>query len=101
MINSKKLIVLSGHYFEQDDAFFMILNKQLDTIAYNDYTSNYRSMVIHGIAEFHHEYYIVGRVQTINGDGDVFLQKSIPPGIKSGRKRMGCHPKMNLVVPLL
>lgn len=93
MINSNDLIVLSGHYFEQDDAFFMILNKQLDTIVYKVYPSNYRSMVIHGIVELNHEYFIIGRVQTINGDGDVFFQKIDSSGNKVWEKTFGIPSK--------
>lgn len=93
MINANNQIVLSGHYFEQDDAFFMIMNKQLDTIAYGNYSSNFRSMVIHGIVEFNNEYYIIGRVQTINGDGDVFLQKIDSSGNKIWEKTYGISSK--------
>lgn len=87
--NSSNLIVLSGHYFEQDDAFFMILNKQLDTIVYNDYSSNYRSMVVQGIVELHHEFYIVGMVQTQNFDLDIFFQKIDSIGNKIWEKTYG------------
>jgi len=93
MINANNKIVLSGHYLDQDDAFFMTLNKQLDTVVYNDYESNYRSMVIHGITELHHEYYIVGLVQTPNFDVDVFLQKIDSSGNKIWEKTYGVSSK--------
>lgn len=93
MNNTSNLIVLSGHYFEEDDAFFMILNKQLDTIVYNDYTSNYRSMVVQGIVELHQEYYIVGMVQTQNFDLDIFFQKIDSIGNKIWEKTYGVPTK--------
>ena len=92
-LNSNNHIALCGHYLAQDDAFFMILNKQLDTIVYQDYTSNFRSMVIHGIVELNTGYYIIGRVQTINGDGDVFLQKIDSVGNKIWEKTYGVPSK--------
>lgn len=92
-INANNKIVLSGHYLEQDNAFFMILNKQFDTILYNDYESNFKSMVIHGIAELHHEYYIVGMIQTQNFDVDVFLQKIDSSGNKIWEKTYGMPSK--------
>ena len=92
-INSDNLIALSGHYLDEDDAYFMILNKELDSIVYKDYASNYKSMVIHGILEMHHAYYIVGLVQTQNFDLDVFLQKIDSSGNKIWEKTYGVPSK--------
>jgi len=93
MLNSNNHIALCGHYLAQDNAFFMIVNKQLDSIVYNDYPSDYRSMVVHGILESNREYYFVGRVQTINGDGDVFCQKIDSSGNKIWEKTFGIPSK--------
>jgi len=93
MLNANNHFALCGHFLAQDDAFFMILNKQLDTIVYSDYASNFKSMVIHGIIELNHEYYVVGMVQTQNFDLDIFLQKIGSSGNKIWEKTYGIPTK--------
>src|SRR4029078_10136942 len=66
---------LGGVFLEQDDLLVLKMNNDFSQVFYKVYPLNYPTLYIEGIQEYLNAYYIVGTVQTSNGDHDVFLQK--------------------------
>ncbi len=92
-INSNGTLALSGHFLALDDAFFMVLNKSLDTIIYKSYINEYRSLVINCLAQYLNEYYLIGKAQTQNYDLDVFIMKVDSVGNRIWEKTYGLSNK--------
>lgn len=68
-------IILGGVLLHQNDLVVLKLNNDFSRVFYKVYPMNFPTLYIEGIKEYLDAYYLVGTVQTINDDHDVFLQK--------------------------
>lgn len=82
-------IILGGVFLDQDDLLVLKLNNDFSQVFYKKYPLNYPTLYIEGIGEYLDAYYLVGTVQTSNGDHDVFLQKVDSSGNKVWEKTYG------------
>jgi hypothetical protein len=86
-------IILGGVFLDQDDLVVLKLNNDFSQVFYKVYPLNYPTLYIEGIKEYLDAYYLVGTVQTSNGDHDVFLQKVDSLGNKVWAKIYGVPSK--------
>ncbi len=86
-------IILGGLFLHQNDLLVLKLNNDLSQVFYKEYPLNYPTLYIEGIEEYLDAYYLVGTVQTSNGDHDVFLQKIDSSGNKVWTKTYGVPSK--------